>query len=296
MRRYVSILPVRALPAAWIPRSLAGLIFLLLSAVPTVADDWLDMLELFDAGQYEQALEKAVPFAEDGNMLALEMLYASYTYGYGVPIDHEKALVWLKKGCELGNAASQDAMGHRYYSGVGVAPDQAEAARWFRLAAEQDYAPSIYNLAIMTMQGQGIEADADEGWRLMQRAAELDNPDALFLLADVALKQAPLTGDIDTGMQYLLRAAQLGQRQASAMLGILFEELPEDPDYRLKSAYHYQVAVAAGCTDMTELAAQAKARLSAEELDALEYNLVHWRRPATDPRDPQPTPGQCLAG
>nr|WP_295883363.1 tetratricopeptide repeat protein [uncultured Devosia sp.] len=277
-------------------RTVFGLLCLLLSCLPAAADDWMKALILFDAGQYEEALELATPFAEAGDMLALEMLYASYTYGYGVPVDHAKALVWLRKGAGRGNAASQDAMGHHYYEGIGVASDKAEALRWFELAAEQDFAPAIHSLAIMTMNGEGTEMDVAEGWRLMRRAAELDNPDALFMLAGVAMNNAATTGSIDTAMQYLLRAARLGQRQASAMLGVVFEELPEDPDYRLKSAYHYAVAVAAGCTDMREPAAQARARLSAEELEALEYNLVHRQQPETDPRDPQPVPGQCLAG
>lgn len=275
-------------------RSLFGLVCLVLSCLPAAADDWLKVLMLFDAGQYEEALELATPLAEDGNLLALEMLYASYTYGYGVPVDHVKALEWLRKGADLGDAASLDALGHHYYEGIGVAPDAAEALRWFRLAAEQGYAPAIYNLGIMTMHGQGIEPDTAEAWRLIQRAAELNNPDALFLVADAAMQRAAATGSIDTAMGYLSRAAQLGQRQASAMLGVILEDFPEDPDNQLKSAFHYQMAVAAGCTDVKKAAAQAVARLSADELEALEYNLSLWQ-PDIDPRDPQPVPGQCLA-
>lgn len=275
-------------------RSLFGLICLVLSCLPAAADDWLKALMLFDAGRYEEALELATPFAENGNLLALEMLYASYTYGYGVPVDHAKALAWLRKGADLGDAASQDALGHHYYDGVGVAPDHVEAIRWFQLAAQQDFARAIYSLGIMTMYGQGIEADQTEAWRLIQRAAELDDPDALFLAAGAAMQNAVATGSIDTAMRDLLRAAQLGQRQASAMLGVLFEDLPGDPDHRLKSAFHFQIAVAAGCTDMKEAAAEAVARLSAEELAALDYNLALWQ-PEIDPRDPQPVPGQCLA-
>lgn len=276
-------------------RTVFGLLCLLLSCLPATADDWLKALISFDAGRYEEALELATPLAEDGDLLALEMLYASYTYGYGVPIDHVKALAWARRGAELGHAVSQDAMGHHYYNGIGVAPDAAEAVRWFRLAAQQGYAPAIYSLGIMTMHGQGIEADTTEAWRLIQWAAELDNPDALFLVAGAAMQNAAKTGSIDTAMTYLLRAAQLGQRQASAMLGTILEDFPEDPDYRLKSAFHYQMAVAAGCVDARKPAADAVARLSAEELEALEYNLSLWQ-PEIDPRDPQPLPGQCLAG
>lgn len=277
-------------------RAVFGLLCLLLSSPPAAADDWLKALALFDAGRYQEALELAAPFAEAGNVVALEMLYASYTYGYGAPVDHAKALIWLRKGSGRGEAAFQDAMGHHYYEGVGVELDHTEALRWFHLAAAQGHAPAIYSLAIMTMNGQGTESDAEEGWRLMQRAAELDNPDALFAMASLAMNNAAMTGSIDTAMQYLLRAAALGHRQASAMLGVLFEELPDDPDHRMKAAYHYAVAAAAGCTDVKNLAARARAVLSAKELAALEYNLGLRPQPKVAPRDPQPMPAQCLAG
>lgn len=276
-------------------RTVFGLVCLLLTAAPAMADDWLKAIMLFDAGRYEQALEFATPFAEHGDELALEMLYASYTYGYGVPIDHVKALEWARRGADLGYAVSQDAVGHHYYDGVGVVRDEAEAVHWFRLAAQQGYAPAIYSLGIMTMHGRGIEADTREAWRLIQWAAELDNPDALFLVAGVAMQNAVETGSIDTAMIYLLRAARLGQRQASAMLGTILEDFPEDPDHRLKSAFHYHVAVAAGCVDVRKSAADAVARLSTDEIKALEYNLSLYQ-PESDPRDPQPIPGQCLAG
>ena len=142
-------------------RSLFGLMCLVLSCLPAAADDWLKALMLFDAGRYEEALELATPFAEDGNLLALEMLYASYTYGYGVPVDHVKALAWLRMGADLGDAASQDALGHHYYEGIGVAPDEVEAMRWFRLAAQQGFAPAVYSLGIMTMNGEGIDPDEE---------------------------------------------------------------------------------------------------------------------------------------
>jgi hypothetical protein len=279
-------------------RTVFGLIFLVFSYVQAAAgedQDWLKALMLFDAGRYEESLELLTPLAEAGNVDAQEILYASYTYGYGVTIDHAKALDWLRRSAELGDADAQDAMGHHCFTGTGVKQDDREAMRWFRLAAGQGNASAIYNLGVMTMNGHGTEADLSEAWRLIQWAAELDNPDALFLVAGAAMQAAPSTGSIDLAMDYLARAAQLGQRQASALLGVVLEDFPEDPQHRLKSAFHYQAAVLAGCEDVREAAARAVARLSPDERAALDYNLALWL-PKTDPRDPQPVKGQCLAG
>jgi TPR repeat protein len=273
---------------------LIALVCFLLSSLPAAADNWLKALMLFDAGRYQEARDLLTPFAEDGNLEAQEILYGMYTHGHGVPIDHAKAFGWLQRGAEHGDARAQEAVGHHYLSGNGVAADEAQAVHWFRLAAQQGYPAAIYNLGVMTMQGQGVEADEEAGWRLIRWAAELDNPDALYVMGGVSLENAAKTGDVDTGLGYLARAAQLGQRRASALLGLLLEDFPEVPHHLVKSAFHYQTALAAGCDDISDATARAVARLSPDELETLEYNLALWE-PASDPRDPKPAPGHCLS-
>ena len=272
-----------------------GIVCLLFSCVPAAADDWLKALMLFDAGRYEEALELAAPFAEADNLLAQEMLYASYTYGYGVPVDHVKALAWLQRSADLGDVEAQMAMGMHFFDGVGVAPDYSEAMRWFRLAAQQGHGGAVFNLGKMTMNGQGVEADPQEAWRLVQFAAELDDPGALHMVGATLLQNFAETGEINVAVDYLERAALLGHGQAGALMGFILEDLPENPDNLIKSAFYYRTAIVAGCDDLADEAAKAVARLSPSEIKMLEHNLALWR-PDTDPRDPQPELGHCLAG
>jgi FOG: TPR repeat, SEL1 subfamily len=275
-------------------RWLIALVCFFFSSLPVAADNWLKALMLIDAGCYEEAIELLTPLAEDGNLEAQEILYSTYTHGYGVPVDQAKAFGWLQRGAEQGSARAQEAMGRHYLRGDGVAADEVQAVHWFRLAAQQGYPAAIYNLGVMTMHGQGVEADPEEAWRLIKRAAELDDPDALYVMGGVSLENAAVTGDVDTGLGYLSRAAELGQRRASALLGLLLEDLPEVPHHLVKSAFHYQMALAAGCDDIGDAAARAVARLSPDELEALDYNLALWA-PDTDPRDAKPAPGPCLS-
>lgn len=274
-------------------RFLFVLFYILVLAVPASADDWMDALVAFDEGRYLDALTLLTPMAEADHLEAQEILYAMHNFGYGVPVDHQAAVVWLERSAKLGSAAAQDALGHHYMDGTGVEVDEAQAVHWFTLAMQQGHAGATYNLSVLTLHGIGVAEDRDEGGRLLLRAAELESPEALLAFGMVGLQKMLVTGDIDTPLGLLARAAELGNRQASATLGYILEDLPEVEDSVFKSAFHYQAALLAGCSDIDGAAARALARLSAKERKSLDYNLAIWL-PETDPRDPQPMPGPCL--
>jgi hypothetical protein len=264
-----------------------------LSSVPAVADDWLKALLLFDAGRYEESIVLLTPLAEDGNLEAQEILYVVHTHGYGVPVDHEAALHWLDLSAKQDSASAQDAMAHHFLRGQGVPVDVDKAVHWFRLAARQGHAASIYTLGVMTMEGMGIGKNYQEGWRLIQWAADLGDPGALFLVGVDALNNIESTEDFERGLGHLTRAAKEGERRASAVLGIVLEDFTEDPDHRVKSAFHYHMAVAAGCIDLIAAAERTLERLSDDEVEQLNYNITMWE-PEVDPRDPEPEPVHCV--
>ncbi len=263
------------------------------SSIPAIADDWLDALLLFDAGRYQESIELLTPLAEEGNLEAQEILYAIHTHGYGVPVDHDAALHWLDLSAKQGSASAQDALAHHFIRGRGVPANLNQAIHWFRLAAQQGHAPSIYSLGVMTMEGMGVEKDYQEGWRLIQWAADLGDAGALFLVGVDALNTIESVEDFERGLGHLTRAAKAGERRASAVLGIVLEDFTEDPDHRVKSAFHYHMAVAAGCIDLIEAAERTLKRLSIDEVEQLNYNITMWE-PKVDPRDPGPEPVHCM--
>lgn len=210
-------------------RSVIGLICLLFSVMPAVADPLNDALILYDGGLYDEAIPLLKPLAEEGAVEAQLALFNIYNFGFGVPIDQPTAIAWLS------------------------------------MAAEQDNPDAIYNLAAMTLEGQGTAMDPARAIELLYRAAELESPEAFYLLGMIAIQQAPMTGTIDIGLDYLSNAARRGQPSASAMLGVLLQEIPEVEDNLVKSAFHFQMAVKQGCNDVDDEAAAAMARLSPEE-------------------------------
>lgn len=241
-------------------RTVFGLFCLLFSTLPAGADPLNDALIAYDDGRYGEAISMLTPLADGGAIDAQMALFNIYNFGFGVPIDQVTAIHWLSK------------------------------------AAEHDNPDALYNLAAMTLEGRGTAPDSVEAVRLLHRAAELESPEAFYLLGIVSIQQAPMTGDLDTGLGYLARAAQLGQRSASAMLGVMLQEMPGVEYHLVKSAFHFQVAIAMGCDDLDKEAARAMARLSPEDLALYERSLpANLAITDLDPSGRLEHSGPCLA-
>lgn len=86
----------------------------------------------------ERAAKQFAPAAEKGDRVAQYQLASSYRYGSsGLPLDMNKAALWMRKSAEAGNSDAQFALGDmlaKGWSGTPPAPD--EALVWFRRAAE----------------------------------------------------------------------------------------------------------------------------------------------------------------
>lgn len=215
-----------------------AVICLLVLTMPAAADDLGDGLNAYDAERYDEAVALLTPLAKAGTVEAQLALANVYNFGFGVPMDQTVALHWLIEAGEQGN---RDA---------------------------------LYNAGVMTLRGVGTQPDPEQGLNFLHRAAELESAEAFYELGMISLiEDAPKTGEVDTGLGYLARAGQLGDRRASAMLGVLLQDLPEVEHSLVKSALHFQVAIARGCDDVGEDAAHALARLSPEERASYEYNL-----------------------
>lgn len=84
----------------------------------------------------------------------------------------------------------------------------------------------------------------------------------------------------------LERAAFLGQREASALLAVMLQDAADVENSLVRSALHFQVAIAAGCSDLDILAARAIERLSPDQRADYERDLPQWM-PVT-PTGPEP--------
>ena len=277
-------------------RTVFGLVCVLFSILPAIADEWDEATAAYEAGRYQEAIQLMTPLAEAGMAQAQSTLAHIYSFGHGTAIDDAAAYDWMLRAAEQGDAGAQSKLGQLYLLGQGVEKDEAQALYWISLAADQYEPAALYNLATMTMHGIGMEADPAAGINLYYAAITLDEPNSIYALSQVYMEGKYEPADIDLGLQFLVWAAQLGHRRASAVLATVLQEIPEVEHNLVKSAIHYQIAIARGCDDLGKPAARAIARLSPQELAMYEYNVTD-SIPAVEraAHDHEPSTGHCLS-
>ncbi len=131
----------------WLSLSVVvGLVFLL--AVPGCTD-FQAAEDAYDRGDYETALKKFLPLAEQGLAAAQHYMGVMYGEGKGVPQDYAEAMKWYRLAAEQGDADAQYNLGGMYFSGHGVARNHIQAYRWVTLAAAQGNKNAVIGLEIL---------------------------------------------------------------------------------------------------------------------------------------------------
>lgn len=168
------------------------------------------LIHLFLTDHTEKAYEQIREASDEGNAIALYMMAAYFSQGYGVqPINQQKGIAYFKKSYEAGypvagydvaaslpdgspeqkeirnhakdnilelaneeDVFAQTNAAWGYREGYGTAVDHVEAVKWVRKAAEQGFARAQYDLGWMYQYGRGVERSDEKaaGWYL--KAAE----------------------------------------------------------------------------------------------------------------------------
>ncbi|MDG0982686.1 MAG: tetratricopeptide repeat protein [Tateyamaria sp.] len=117
----------------------AAIISVIMSVIPAFAQDWekgfQEVLDAFNAGDYDSALLWFTPLAEKGNASAQTNLGVMYRTGKGVPKDYAEAVEWYRLAAEQGHASAQTNLGVMFDRGQGVAQDNVLAHMWYNLGA-----------------------------------------------------------------------------------------------------------------------------------------------------------------
>ncbi len=167
---------------------LVGLVFML--ATPVLAG-FQEGVDAYERGDYETALKKFLPLAEQGHAGAQNYLGELYAEGKGVPQDYTEAMKWYRLAAAQGDGAAQYFLGVRYDEGTGVPQDFQEAVRWFREAADQGNAAARNNLGQMYYQGRGVQQDYIQAYMWVTLAAAQGNKNAAKGLEILEKKMTP---------------------------------------------------------------------------------------------------------
>lgn len=149
-------------PTAAVIAALAGAMF------PTTGftQDIEAGVSAYDTGDYEKALKKNRPLAEQGDADAQIILGFMYTLGRGVAKNDAEAVRWYRLAAEQGYARAQLNLGVMYGSGQGMPQNLVTAYMWVNLAVAQGYEYSLHAKNVLIK--QMTSADISRAQQLSQ--------------------------------------------------------------------------------------------------------------------------------
>lgn len=155
---------------------MAALVGLALPAV--AAENVLDGVKKYEAGDYGAAFAIWQPLAEAGNPDALFNLGQVYRLGRGVAIDIPKAIDHYRQAAKRGHIAAMGNLGTLYFFAEPPNRRRDEAIAWWRRAAERGYARAQYMLGVLYFNGDQVERDYVTAYAWMTLAVTDDLDEA----------------------------------------------------------------------------------------------------------------------
>ena len=219
------------------------------------------LMHLFLTDHTKKAYEQIREAADEGNAIALYMMAAYFSQGYGVqPINKQKAIAYFKKSYEAGyavagydvaaslpngspeqdeirnhtkdnilelanegDAFAQASAAWGYREGYGTAVDAFDAVKWVQKAAEQGLARAQYDLGRMYRNGTGVKRSDEKaaGWYL--KAAEQGLARAQNRLAIMYEHGTGVEQSDVKAAEWVLEAAEQGLARAQCNLGVMYD-------------------------------------------------------------------------
>ena len=218
------------------------------------------LMHLFLTNHTEKAYEQIREAADAGNAIALYMMAAYFSQGYGVqPINQQKAIAYFKKSYEAGypvagydvaaslpdgspeqkeirnhakdkilelanegDAFAQANAAWGYENGYGTAADALEAVKWFLKAAEQGLAGAQNELGLMYKNGRGVDQSYEKAAEWVQKAAEQGYAGAQYNLGLMYDNGRGVDQSYEKAVEWYLKAAEQGLASAQNNLGVMY--------------------------------------------------------------------------
>jgi TPR repeat protein len=114
---------------------------------PASADSYDDAVAAHRKGDDQAAVALLHPLADSGDVRAQALLGYFYDHGWGVPVDHARAVEYYLKAANQDDSGAAVNLCANYVAGEGVARDVAEGMRWCLAAARANNEAAHFNLA-----------------------------------------------------------------------------------------------------------------------------------------------------
>ncbi|MDH3747607.1 MAG: sel1 repeat family protein [Gammaproteobacteria bacterium] len=172
------------------PTTIIAMLSLLLAST-SWSDDFAIGQQAYDSGDYETALTKWQPLAEDGLADAQFGVGLLYANGFGVSMDDDLALKWYGLAADQGHGQAQCNLAVMHANGWGVPQSDEEAFKWYSLAAEQGVTPAQISLGRTYSNSFGDELDNVQAYKWFTIAAGLGDDDASYERENIASRMSP---------------------------------------------------------------------------------------------------------
>lgn len=179
------------------------------------------------AVDYKKALEYFSKAASVKNAEGYYNLSLFFTRGLGVPVDHSKAVSYLRLAAQqspnypppigqprLGVADAEFSLGLRYHEGVGVEKSLPMAIKWYERAVSHGASNAANNLGNLYLNGNGVPRDINKATSLFKYSAEKGDPNAMMALSKIMRDQ----GNTKMALEWLRRAERTGLLSAQVEL------------------------------------------------------------------------------
>lgn len=136
-------------------------------------------------------LEETIARAQANDPAAEYQLAKHFLRGYGVPMDYQKAIDWMRSSAMQGYAPAQLDYGLMLRGGEGVIQDWKESVKWIHRAAENGHAPAQKELGILYMKGAGVAQDYRSAYKWLVLATAAGVAGASVLRDALVTKLSP---------------------------------------------------------------------------------------------------------
>ncbi|URQ90739.1 tetratricopeptide repeat protein [Pseudoalteromonas sp. SCSIO 43101] len=156
--------------------------------------------------------------------------------------DNSEALKLVNELHSSGNASGTYLLGRMTTNGWGVTKNEANGVELIKLAVQQGFTPAFAQLGWHYMNGVGVGQDYEAARELLEKAANtngLETRYAQFNLGWMFYNGMGLTKDYQKAASWFKRSESSGFKDASAMLGKIYEEGGLGVDKNIELALNY---------------------------------------------------------
>ncbi len=168
--------------------------------------------------EYAEAIKKYREIAEQGNVVAQQLLGWFYMNGQGVEQDITKAIYWFQKAADQDEAIAQYYLGILYLESNDVEQDMSKAAHWLHKAAEQGDALAQYKLGSMYLEGKGVAQKYFMAAHWFRKAAEQREAAAQLQLGKMYTMGKGVAKNDDEALYWYQKAAEQGLNEAKQVI------------------------------------------------------------------------------